>query len=322
MNIRSCLRPPAFTLVELLVVIAIIGILVALLLPAIQAAREASRRTQCANQLKQMGVALQNHHDTRKSFPTGGTVPWSVYNQFGDIQPVPSAGNNSEQQAGGVGPGWLYQILPFMEQRQLWETTNWANIKATLVPAYFCPSRRAGTMYNAQNFLNDYAGSTPASSPGSWDQFWYGQTWSVPDASQGPYKGLITRSGYDRRSTYASVTDGTSNTIAIGEKMLRVINYSAGDWHDDSGWSDGWDPDIMRSTGWVPFPDQPIAAAATQGANAPDNFDVGYHFGSAHAAGAAFVFGDGSVKMLSYTIDPTVFNNLGNREDGNPIPKL
>lgn len=319
MNARFRNRPRAFTLVELLVVIAIIGILVALLLPAIQAAREAARRTQCVNQLKQMGVAMHNHHDINKHFPTGGLVPWSVYNRFGDVQPDPAAAANSEQQAGGVGPGWLYQILPYMEHEATYRLEGWAEVQTTVISQYFCPSRRGPTTQGGR-YLNDYAGATPGDSVGSWDQFWYGQTWSVPNSSQGPYRGVIVRSGYNRRSTFANVVDGTSNVMAIGEKMLRVAAYDAGDWHDDAGWTDGWDPDIMRYTAFRPYPDQELTAP-NQG-TAPDGNDVGFHFGSAHPAGMNSVFGDGSVKLISYNIDTTVFNNLGHRQDGNPLPQF
>jgi prepilin-type N-terminal cleavage/methylation domain-containing protein len=314
MDLRSTPCRRAFTLVELLVVIAIIGILVALLLPAVQAAREAARRTECSNRLKQMGVAIQNHHDIKKYFPTGGLVPWSWFNRLGDVLADPAAAANSEQQAGGVGPGWCFQILPFIEQQRLWEHNNTTEIEATPLPFFFCPSRRAPAQQGGR-YLNDYAGATPGNSVGSWDQFWYGQTWSVPDANQGPYRGIIVRSGYGRVGTVAKITDGTSNVIAIGEKMLNIVNYEVGDWHDDRGWTDGWDPDVMRYTAFRPYPDQ-------RGATAPDGNDVGYHFGSAHPAGATFVLGDGAVRVISYDVDATVFNNLGDRQDGNPIPKL
>ena len=123
-----------FTLVELLVVIAIIGILVALLLPAIQAAREAARRTDCKNRLKQIGLALQNHASTLRVFPTGGAV---IYPKIEDYV------------AGGkpLGPdkqglGWAYQILPYLEEGALQGLVTQDQLQAATIPLYVCPSRR------------------------------------------------------------------------------------------------------------------------------------------------------------------------------------
>jgi prepilin-type processing-associated H-X9-DG protein len=149
----------------------------------------------------------------------------------------------------------------------------------------------------------------------SWDQFWYNETWTVPNAQVAPYRGVIVRSGFGRDCKFASLIDGTSNVLVVAEKMLVSNNYLTGDWHDDRGWTDGWDPDIMRSTACRPFADQ-------QTSPAPDGWDVGYHFGSTHPSGVNGLLGDGSVRMISFTIDATVFNNLGDRRDGNVIPQF
>jgi prepilin-type N-terminal cleavage/methylation domain-containing protein len=296
-----------FTLVELLVVIAIIGVLVALLLPAVQAARESARRSQCLNNLKQMGLGLHNHHDTFKYFPTGGTIPWAN---------MPFKHDFLDASVTGYGPGWAVQILPFMEQGPLYDkavaASNGADaIRIQPVDYYFCPTRRAATTSSAQagRALMDYASATPADSPGSWDQFWYGETWSIPQNA--PYRGLIVRSGFRRKSNAASATDGLSNVLAISEKWLNRNNYSVGDWHDDCGWGDGWDPDIVRYTGFRPIKD------AT---SSPYGWE-GYQFGSAHPAGIMSLLGDGSVRMIGFQVDATVFNNLGNCSDGSVIPQ-
>ena len=149
-------RSPAFTLVELLVVIAIIGILIALLLPAIQAAREAARRIQCKDNLKNIGLACQNHADTHKVFPTGGAG-------FGDrlecyVQNGKPFGPDKQ------GWSWAYQLLPYLEEGSLHGLVKTEQVQSTPVPLYNCPSRRGPTLYNNPSqfgtaYLMDYAGA-------------------------------------------------------------------------------------------------------------------------------------------------------------------
>jgi prepilin-type N-terminal cleavage/methylation domain-containing protein len=128
------LHRDGFTLVELLVVIAIIGILIALLLPAVQAARESSRRAHCSNNLKQLGLGFHNYEDTYKRFPHGGQ---GIQQQRTHSPPVTGAITTGREQQWG----WAYQILPYMEMQSLWEEPNQDLIRATMVPGYFCPSR-------------------------------------------------------------------------------------------------------------------------------------------------------------------------------------
>ncbi len=161
------LKPGGFTLVELLVVIAIIGVLVALLLPAIQAAREAARRTECKNKLKQMGLAIQNHVDARKTFPTGGDAPHPEIENYvsgGDINGVGGSPNGPAKQ----GLGWGYQLLPYLEQDALSNVIDKVQMQASVVTLYICPSRRGVTVYTREEggvdvsaVLTDYAGATP-----------------------------------------------------------------------------------------------------------------------------------------------------------------
>jgi prepilin-type N-terminal cleavage/methylation domain-containing protein/prepilin-type processing-associated H-X9-DG protein len=152
----------AFTLVELLVVIAIIGILVALLLPAIQSAREAARRTQCKNQLKNIGLAIHNHHDSRKVFPTGGA---GVYP---DIANYLEGGKPFGPDRQGLN--WAYQILPYLEEGAIQGLTSQQALQAASIPLYVCPSRRTVTSAQSSNsnvlggetvFLIDYAAAQP-----------------------------------------------------------------------------------------------------------------------------------------------------------------
>jgi prepilin-type N-terminal cleavage/methylation domain-containing protein/prepilin-type processing-associated H-X9-DG protein len=330
--VRFVQRRRGFTLVELLVVIAILGILIALLLPAVQAARESARRTQCINNLKQIGLAFQNYHDNQKRYPTGGTWPWEVtplrHSPRNELPPGATAPNIN---FGPFGPGWSVQILPFMEQEALYEAATNAQtalvIRDRPVMYFICPSRRAGMAVNqtvtpsstatAANALMDYATATPGDAPNTWDQFWYGHVWDVNFGTNLPnYRGIIVRSAIGRHTTVADVLDGTTNTLLAGEKFLQPRNYAIGDWHDDSGYSDGWDPDVVRYTAFQPLKDTNNPSAALLGPTAPQQ---GYQFGGAHAGGMNSLMGDGSVRVIRYSIPLQLFNNLGNRRDGSAV---
>jgi len=176
-----------FTLVELLVVIAIIGILVGLLLPAIQAAREAARRTDCKNRLKQIGLAIQNHVDTHRVFPTGGT---GVYPDIANYVVGDKPFGPDKQ-----GLNWCYQILPYLEEETLQGLTTQVQLQASTIPLYVCPSRRSVSQAQSKNanilggeqvFLIDYAAAQPCTvdcpsgSPGCTAPVRYNPLDSVP----------------------------------------------------------------------------------------------------------------------------------------------
>ncbi len=329
-------RKSAFTLVELLVVIAIIGVLVALLLPAVQAAREAARRMQCVNQLKQMGLAMLNHESAMGEFPTGGTEPW---HDRGD-----------ESTLFGKGYGWMVQILPYVENSALQNISEGYGagdeardliVRGTPVSLYFCPSKRGQVVRitdqaSAENCsqgcaLNDYASSTPANEfnpdvpANEFPWFWQGTTHGdvVRGYERGHrydgrrdfpvrYQGVITRTAMGPAGKMKDITDGTSNTMAIGEKRIFIDQYQLGAWHDDIGWTDGWDPDIIRYTGHQPGPDLMSPTGRRQ--KEPRGF--GFHFGSPHPGSFNAVFADGHVTQIQYDIELVVFNKIGNREDG------
>ena len=364
-------KPYGFTLVELLVVIAIIGVLVALLLPAVQAAREAARRTQCTNHLKQLGLAGLNFETTYKYFPTGGTENFPEFDEyFSGGKPNPPL---------RMSLGWAFQLLPFLEQESIKNAAQSVAggtadprsglrvLAATPVPGYNCPSRRGPTLSQEQVgdwagwkfYLIDYAAATAAPSraelPDRFNNFltapinelpilWHGcddcsdglpgtcapavkSRWSqalfrgitqrvdwVQNAANDP---LACSLGFTQKVSFQQISDGSSNTLWIGEKRLRPSQYEQSTGHDDRGWSDGWDFDIVRSTGIVPKPDHAIPASEyNQGALW---WKERITFGSAHSAGIHAVFGDNSVRTVSYEIDRAVFNNLGNRNDGQVV---
>jgi prepilin-type N-terminal cleavage/methylation domain-containing protein/prepilin-type processing-associated H-X9-DG protein len=365
--VASTRKRSAFTLVELLVVIAIIGILVALLLPAIQAAREAARRTQCKNNVKNVGLAVLNHVDSQKRFPTGGTT-WGVLVE--DSLDGTPAGDGSIPDGKLVdlermGLGWGFQILPYLEEGALHDLKSGAQIRATPVPLYNCPSRRSVTKNSNNVVLTDYASAQPCTKTDSTqaqpvDVATAYPTWtSWTDVSpcavtgtgaggakpqtgspigdmprkDGVYDGVIVRSRFywTGRNGFtgkikgefknapgpvkiAQITDGTSKTMMIGEKFIRRDLYEGGTSSDDAGWSDGWDPDVMRSTGVPPLQDGTLDKLTDPSAQPPMGTAWWeFHFGSAHPSAINVVFADGSVRSINYDIDLDIFNAIGTR---------
>jgi len=289
---RSC----GFTLVELLVVIAIIGILVALLLPAVQAAREAARRTECGNHLKQIGLAMQSHQDIRKRYPMGrtGTNQWAV--------------------------SWALQLLPYMEEEHLftsWDRTQRADAPENIttmrtpVPIFYCPSRRdvaadrdfdnnaAAPMVTSAAAAGDYAGNAG-------DNVTYGGTNSGNPLRQidrkiaGP---VFTRSIVREKM----VTDGHSKTLVVGEKHIPPppgievngsLHHDQGDtafFAGDNGWS--------------------ILAGSAGGIAEIGEMTIS-KFGSAHSSIAQFVYLDGHVKAIDKGIDDATLKFLSAIGDG------
>jgi prepilin-type N-terminal cleavage/methylation domain-containing protein len=330
----------AFTLVELLVVIAIIGVLVALLLPAIQAARESARRKECMNHLRQIGQAIHNYHDTKKLLPAGGMCSWAGDENSGyycgeQVLSTPWYIPGSLPKVEDLPVGWAFLILPYIEEENILNEPDWEKVKQMTPAFYYCPSRRGPTQNTVETdngFLYgmmDYASATPAESinPSVADNldsramldFWKGSDFKLV---KGNYMGMIIRTRACNEIALNDVRDGTSKTLLVSEKFIPIDNYDgsgptfggqirkfAG---DDRGWTDGFDYDITRSTGVPPKRDLRIRGLTYLGGLPTECIT----FGSAHSAGIQAAFGDNSVHTISYEIDRFVFNYLGNRADG------
>lgn len=274
---------PGFTLVELLVVIAIIGILMGLLLPAVQQVREAARRTECSNNLRQIGIALHLNHDTLRYFPSGG---WNFSDPPIYVGNVPAVG--AKQKA-----GWGFPILPYIEAINVYRSGAVTAI-ATPNPVFFCPSRRSPQVVELpDNYVPPLGLSTV--------------THALCDfaASNREGTGAIRRFEPNR---IRDILDGTSNTLIVGEKRMNLATLGQPQDDDNEGYTAGWNEDTIRSTDLPPATDY-----------LADIGDGEKLFGSSHPGTVNMVFVDGSVHALAYFIDAETFANLGNRKDGQSI---
>lgn len=335
-RLQSVRRTSAFTLVELLVVIAIIGILVALLLPAVQAARESARRTQCKNQLRQLAISFHNHHDTLGFFPGGG---WG----WGWVG-FPEQGYGSKQSG-----GWLYSLLPFMEQASLHDLgsglTGTARRDAAKMRAespfegMTCPSRRGPNRYAFDGFVTYRYCTLPIEFVSKTDYAANAGNIRTPEISEGPAElgdagfssvqparfvrtalsdtdmnGIVY---YRSQVKMRQVIDGTSKTYMVGEKWLSVEHYETGlDVGDSEPAFTGNNFDTLRVTHF----EYPLApdSQRPQWKNRPATADgIGHRtFGSAHNGGFNMAMCDGSVDWISFDIEPTLHAVRGARNDG------
>ena len=321
-----------FTLVEMLVVIAIIGILAALLLPAIQSARESSRRTKCQNNLKQIGTACLNHLSQYEHYPSSG---WG-FMWTGDPNFPPG-----HSQPGG----WAFNILPFIERQSVHDIgkgqsgnakyTAMAEQKASVVPFFHCPSRRraegypavevscnatqpatlAKTDYAANGGTNVILGAGPdISCDTNYKERGYP---GCCNWSNSEYTVKVTFNGISgERSEVRSedILDGASNTILVAEKYLNPDYYATGtEGADNNSVYQGNDWDVIRWTNLPPFDDNPGVDSAQCCSS---------RFGSAHFGVFNAVFCDGSVRSIIYEVDTTVFSKMGNRKDSRPSASL
>jgi prepilin-type N-terminal cleavage/methylation domain-containing protein len=318
MNHRA---PSGFTLIELLIVVGIICLLIQILVPAVMSAQEAARRTQCENNMRQIGLAVMHHHDSVGHYPTGGWGPlWQ-----GD----PVRGRGKDQ------PGsWIFNVLDFLDQNSVRSMTAGktgmekaeaiVQMVGTPISLFACPDRRKAMplpvsprhLKTNDEFMlliplaarSDYAintGDYGGGQPGSW----YPK--KLEQVQQPGFKwydtSKFTGISFGRSEIrMKDVTDGTSKTYMIGEKYMPVSEYLTGkDKGDDESMYSGFDDDNGRSASKPPPPD------ALQEHHSS--------FGSAHPGCWLAVFCDGSVHIMSFTIDADIHKRLANRADGQEV---
>jgi prepilin-type N-terminal cleavage/methylation domain-containing protein len=318
----------AFTLVELLVVIAIIGILIALLLPAVQAAREAARRSQCSNNLKQLGLALHNYHDTYKIFPPGGL--WAYGNPWGTTWPGPNPERGST----------LVHLLPFVEQSALYDgidftsataihkqLVNGKEVEDYIIPGYVCPSDNNVGLFSGRA-IHNYTGTEGPKAKGSSgpagcnvcpDGPVYGAMLAacvpaLPNAPSGQERGPFLRISNPWCPRMADITDGLSNSIFMGEVRRDCST------HVQIGWASANSQQGMTTTA-IPI-NYDSCSKIDSGIGdcwRNCNWCTAFGYKSNHPGGAQFIFGDGAVHFLAETIDFCTYQRLGHRTDGSPV---
>ncbi len=328
-------RRRGFTLIELLVVIAIIGVLIALLLPAVQAAREAAHRAQCTNNLKQMGLALHNYHDAHNAFPIG-----IMFYAYGPNDCNGSGGRAPQNVA--RGHSMFAAMLPNMELSTVYNAINFdfpaggtfsglsagliqSTAYSTRVNAYICPSdSRQTPLIIPTESLNAYSQSSYAGNAGTYDIFywWYG----CPDGQIDP-SGTF---GKDRSTRVGEILDGTSNTMFLGETS-RFRNDPEDTFNE---WTRClWYSSVAGTTRpqglalTVPEPNanllipesrtsEPFSYWLTQ----PKYFKMGqWGFRSQHPGGLNFLFGDGSVRYIKNSINLVTYRAISTKAGGEVV---
>jgi prepilin-type N-terminal cleavage/methylation domain-containing protein/prepilin-type processing-associated H-X9-DG protein len=306
---------PGFTLIELLVVIAIIATLLALLLPAVQKVREAANRVRCQNNLKQIGLALHLYHDQLGCLPSGYTwIPADFMVMPGGEQCTNAAGDPTDTDPGW---GWAALLLPYLEQDNLRQQIDlqvpaaaprYEQLRTTVLSVFVCPSDSSTGVYPIES---DEAWVTGQAATNSYAACYGSGQHITQEPGQG--NGLFFRNS---RLRFADIRDGTSTTLAIGERAALLTR---------TPWVGAPCEGILRitsgapttSSAWGDSPTQPLAQTGSHTVNDPaadpDNFFT------PHPAAAQFLFADGSVRGVTRGIDVTVLQALSTRAGGEVV---
>lgn len=303
------LRRSALTLVELLVVLAILAVLTGLLLAGVQRVREAASRLSCANNLKQIGLALQQHHDTHSVFPSNGG--WDGRQRIPDVNGKPTVVTVRDLTIAftfhwGVGDplrpphdqtgSWAYAMLPWIEQQDIFLGRTWT----APVRLYHCPARRKAL---AQQAVEDAHGAYEG---GGWS---WGKTDYAANAHVIPNRPRCLR--------LIEITDGTSHTFLIGEKAMSPLNYDTGTWYWDEPYFVGGSGGTQRGFAGIPGDGTSIVRDDVK-----MGFAYRYNWGSPHSGGAQFLFADGSVRQVAYGTPPDVVMALMTPAGGEVVPEF
>lgn len=342
------IRNHGFTLVELLVVIAIIGILIGMLLPAVQQVREAARRTQCMNNMRQIGLAAMNFESSYQKFPTAGGCSDGYHDPNQEFRPLYGFENG----------GWMYQVLPFIEQNNVYDLRGdngwWGGnpcMVETPIPTFNCVSR--GDRFATYNLftvrLNDYAGVMGPYADENGDVPNHGLTFSMwnppsPYENETVWTGIIVKGGHAQTSTspanvskysgcgFGQISDGSSNTFMFVEKAVNARHYN---FARDNQYKDWWDTGYYHTADYTTM--RIFSMPSTSAWFGPENFslisdnsqrpagwidswsggrtrEVG--FGSGHPGTTNSVLGDGSTHSISNQADTLTLIRLGKRADG------
>lgn len=324
-------RQRGFTLIELLVVIAIIAVLVALLLPAVQQAREAARRSQCKNNLKQLGIACHAYVEVFGVLPNGSGIPNAPNNYCTSVSGLPNdqctPWTTGRHQKGSA----FVKLLPYIDQAPLYELIPWEGAvddwffnsngqiyRRHQVPTLLCPSDTISVNLDRAH-TNYYfsMGAQVISAQGGWCTGYPGNTFGTGSSGHAStndpnaISGVVGRYVWSAR--FADVTDGLTNVIMIGEGRPNCHDHGAGGWFHGNAWWAATTAPLNYNTC------QGEPGYVANSCNSWNNWMTSWGFKSRHVGGAHFLMCDGSVRFITESIDYVNYQRLGDRRDGNTI---